>query len=480
MCKIFIFSLLIFANIYYFCKVTNKNDRKTPMKLINQLKYLTFSFIIIICCSQCMKSEQDIGGLPLGDIRNAVISDTFSVAIKTVLADSFISSNSALMTIGNYNDEKLGKVEASHYSAVRLDKSNVQFSNDMLNLRADSLVLQLPYFTPYPTYGYLNGSSNTQTIEVYELTEKIEPTKYYYSNSSALYNPVPVGSVTVTFNTLDSIYDPVVNQKLPPHLRIKLDQNLALRFLQEGTPGRTGLQNNNNFVNWFKGFYMKSTTVNQAINTGAIAHFNPKSNLTTLSLYYTTLNDNITKKFNFLLDANVPQFNSVKFDRLNTDAQVSINASNAYQTAYVQSLGGLVTQIDFPNLDAWANGKKIVIHQATLDLGVNTNNAPPYTPIEKMYILSKGLDNKYITISDYLIQNTYNYVSYNTTANKYSFGITNFLQEKVGKYNTATGAIKKANYKGLYLQPEFNTFLYRRSAIDASKVKLKLIYEVLE
>jgi len=166
-------------------------------------KQLSF-FILLGCLSLVFNcSSEEITSLSVGEdftstnIRVLSI-DTFSVKLSTMKFDSLVTSGQERLLLGQYNDEYMGFVKASSY--LRVHPTTYYMDDDAV---LDSIGLILGY----DQYFY-NDTTQTSTISVHKLEEKLTSENgYLYNTSSFNYNTSSLGSLTFEAEpNSDSLY----------------------------------------------------------------------------------------------------------------------------------------------------------------------------------------------------------------------------------------------------------------------------------
>lgn len=391
------------------------------------LSVLFFPAFLIQSCEKY--EEQTIGQdiQPEGDAFGLFRTDTFSIITKTVDADSVVTTNLSATLAGSYYDQKFGRIDCGTYTQFRLASENIKFENDnnVNNLAIDSIVLSLAYSGDY--YG---DTTTNMVFNVQRIDEDIQADSLYHSThrfavqSSLLnfeegkaYQVRPKNSVVVGDDTLAA------------QLRIRLKDSFAMEFLNRG--GSADLQNNPNFLAWFKGLYLTTDKVNTPGN-GAIAYFNPLSLLSRLTIYYrnTVLSD--TLSFSMPINTSAMRVTSFSQDYTGTDvAQQLQGAVSGEQEVYVQSGGGVKAQLNFPWLNSIKDSLHVVINKAELILPIQPGtDGSTHVPHERLLVQALKADGTAEILTDQLREtDAYFGGYYNSTTKSYQLTITRYIQE---------------------------------------------------
>jgi hypothetical protein len=345
---------------------------------------LSATFLItLLVVVACKKKESTLGNdvLDPNSLLNSSQVDTFQLTTFTIAEDSLISDNPAYAVLGSYNDPKFGKVEASFYTQVVLSGLNPNFG-DISAITVDSLVLGLEYADYY-------GELSPQTVEVYQLTEKIDVDSTYYSfqdkahSSTNLvvpgyetFTPTPNGETIIGEDTVDA------------QLRIRLNNSLATQLINESASGGTNYSSIDNFTSYFKGLYVKVNNGSQLSGKGAVFYFNLNDPLSKMTIYYTQAGEQ--KTFDFLINSECADFNHVDIDNSGKPVQNVINDTISGQTEFYAQAFKSRAIVKIPGLKNLP--KKCVIHKAELILPVQYQTASKYSPSDEISV-SVRIDN---------------------------------------------------------------------------------------
>jgi hypothetical protein len=345
---------------------------------------LSATFLItLLVVVACKKKESTLGNdvLDPNSLLNSTQVDTFQLTTFTIAEDSLISDNPAYAVLGSYNDPKFGKVDASFYTQVVLSGLNPNFG-DISAITVDSLVLGLEYADYY-------GELSPQTVEVYQLTEKIYVDSTYYSfqdkahSSTNLvvpgyetFTPTPNGETIIGEDTVDA------------QLRIRLNNSLATQLINESASGGTNYSSIDNFTSYFKGLYVKVNNGTQLSGKGAVFYFNLNDPLSKMTIYYTQAGEQ--KTFDFLINSECADFNHVDIDNSGKPVQNVINDTISGQTEFYAQAFKSRAIVKIPGLKNLP--KKCVIHKAELILPVQYQTASKYSPSDEISV-SVRIDN---------------------------------------------------------------------------------------
>lgn len=387
----------------------------------------TFLMTLFILAS-CKKKESTLGNdiLDPNSLLNSTQVDTFQLTTFTIAEDSLISDNPAYAVLGSYNDPKFGKVNASFYTQVVLSGLNPNFG-DLSSITVDSLVLGLEYVDYY-------GELSPQTVEVYQLTEKLHIDSTYYSfqhkahSSTNLvvpgfetFTPKPNGETIIGEDTVDA------------QLRIRLNNALASQLINESASGGTNYSSTENFKDYFKGLYVKVNNPIQSSGKGGVFYFNLNAPLSKMTIYYTQDGEN--KTFDFLINSECADFNHVDIDNTGKPVQNVINDTVSGQTEFYAQAFKSRAVVAIPGLKNLP--KKAVIHKAELILPIQYQTGTKYLPSDELSV-SVRINN--------LLSGIGVFGFYDNFTKSYTVDCRNYVQALVSGDITTTE---------LYLSPRF-------------------------
>ncbi len=395
------------------------------------------------------------------DFENSNLSinftDTFSVNTMVVQEDSLRTDLSNTNLLGLYNDPIFGPASSSIYTQVLLTGVSVDFGVAPV---LDSIVLSLDYLGFY-------GDGFPMTVEVYKLTDSLDPNTDYYSNSSVARESIPLASTTFTPN-------------LGSDLSITLDTALGNAILNNAP-----YADNTALESVFKGLYITvKDSVTGAIigkKRGSIAYFDLNSANSTVSLFYhyNVLPKN-SSKYDFSINSEGVKFSHFEHNYTGTDIEAHINALPTKDTTvtYVSTMSGVKTKIEIPNIKDLVNDGTVSINKAelifTLENGTEVNLGDALSTLSLVGIDATG---SAVFLPDFFEgEEHYGGVLVDEGSFKtYTFNISRHIHQLV--YNTTT------DY-GMYLIANGSTTIANRSVLGSEnsptfKIKLEITYSKL-
>jgi uncharacterized protein DUF4270 len=439
------------------------------IRIYTKRKALMLSVIFFTTLFSCKKDGELY---PEFNSENLIVSftDTLSISTKVLRDDSINTFNVSSNLLGIYNDSIFGLSSASFYSELTLSGANVNFGNNAI---IDSIVLSLKYKSPLDFYGEL---FTPMDINVYELTEEISGDEYN-SAQDINYNPTPIGNFndTLYIKTPVKVINNQDTTSYDPHLRIRLNDAIGQTILNSGDDGQT-ISNNDAFKSIFKGLYISpSSSVTSSIlqkGKGAIVYFDVNSSLSTVTLYYH--NDSDTTSYSFIMNSESKKFNRFDHNYAGTDVEKHINNTIDLDSTltYVQSMGGVKTKIEIPNIKNLAKIENIIINKAEIVFPLKDNSNATLQAIQTLALTGINESGDAVFLIDNFEGTDYFGGTLDAENKTYSFNIARHIQriitgteEDYGLYLIATGSAVSANRSVL------------NSAIHpTSKMKLNITY----
>lgn len=328
----------------------------------------------------CKKPEDDLGLSVLNpaDTLGTARTDTSTILCwpqADVPVQTSAASASLLLSanlLGRINDDRFGLLTAGVATQVRLSVNNVGPADPTLT--CDSLVLSFAYTDTDPIYGW----AHAQTISVYRLAEDLSIDSVYTNERIPQTEAVDLVESAPRQFTPEVTAGPVIGgDTLVPQLRIPLSTALGNEFLAQW--GQPTFVDNTSFLAWFKGFYVVPGNDFRSPQHGGTWRLNLLNGASKLTLYYHSATD--TTSFDFLIGTEGVRYTTAVFDHSAATTGLLVQAladSTVGQTeTYLQSLGGLRTQLRFPGLSAYAGTPYRALAKAELVIKV-----PPGAPVE--------------------------------------------------------------------------------------------------
>ncbi len=386
-------------------------------------------FITGILLTGCKKKDNELGlGLhPEEDLVGLKSIDTLSLITYSEVSDSIVTDELASSNLlGSYVDPYFGKVEASVYTQIRLEGA-VDFipSGGTLNdIALDSVILYLDMTGYY-------GTLDDQTFEVYQVAEDFFEDSTYYSNATLttdVVNLVATGMGTMTPNgslisiplSLDDFAQPIVDQS--------------------GTGVLGGNDGDGEFVDWFKGLYIKVNNTAQMEGEGAILYLDLESSDSKVTLYYRdtlgTSVDHDTLAFDFNINSSSARFSNFSQNYTGSMVEQILNDNTLGQEVFfTQTMGGVRAKVEIPYTLNILDSGNVIINKAELILPVQYYPGSPLYPADNLYLVTDNEDGSISFIPDY---NDSPGGNFDDDESSYTFNITRYYNQLISGEITPT------------------------------------------
>jgi hypothetical protein len=443
---------------------------KKTFLLFHKLALLVFVASLFSC-----ENPIEIGLDLNGNTSKSYFSDTLSLNVSTILADSSYNGNGTFVVSGNVKDPYTGEINSMAFlqpSLITISTTQMDTFKVASNSVADSVSLKL--FSSGLMFG---DTLSKSTFGIYRLKSSMATDKRYNRNDRPETESTPLATFKInsaslknaTFDTLVAFY-------------VKLPLSLAKELIALGVKG---YNDNTNFIPDFKGFAIKPESDARGAYT-----FNIGAAGTTTSwivLNYHTEGDTIKKVKYF--DFSGPRHSSIIANRIGTSLSGLSTNNNEISNietggfSFAQAGTGLSTKIGFKNLTAMASNLKI--EKAVLELQIDNGSATKNFPRIFNYVVSEvGARNQQTrnssNIPTYLIGSTesvegaiYSLVD---SSNTLSVDLTYFLQNKINKKQDIGSIMimpglitSSTGYYGMLANDNLRRAVFR-------KPKLKLYY----
>ena len=312
---------------------------------------LTFSKLVLLLglFFACQNEESIIGENIVINSNNEVFlypDSLKKIEIYSAIEDS-LQSQSSIGLLGSYVDPISGLTNASFSFQITLPNNEMEF--DANNVNFSKLTL--------PVSDFFGDSLSILNIRISRLNEPLGTDDNSFFTSSVINSELINGA-----NYSISLSEVLDSNKL----EIDLPQNFGLEEILN--LDSQSLSNNENFTNAFYGFQIDVEPANQ---NGAIVYFDCSSDIAELEINYINNNNETISTF-FPIGPGI-KINNVSH---NYDEE-SIYTSEYF---FVQSMGGVYTEIDFKFLNDLQDSL-FIVNKATLEVPVhNQNNGFPLPP----------------------------------------------------------------------------------------------------
>lgn len=298
--------------------------------------YTRYFLTVPISCFflfSCTNEDFNIGSNFVESKTSISIVDTFKVELSTFLLDSIKTSGDTTILIGNYNDTLFGKISCNSVFEITTPSEKDFEINDVF----DSLYLIL-----LPNDYYFGDTLQYNSFSVHRLLSDLET----YSDGY-LYNTSLVNFQTEALGSYLWYPQPIYTDSIFVLLDNSFGQELFDMYMDSEE-----ISNATEFLDYFKGFYIQSDT----INTNSVIGFNATT--VVMRMFYHRYGEYKQDLFiDFPLNNIDKQFNQIITDYSRSSYLLGINTENnelkAEQTGnlvFMQEGTGLYQKILFPSL----------------------------------------------------------------------------------------------------------------------------------
>lgn len=404
-----------------------------------RIRYSIGLLMALFAFTACDNTTEDIGKTVTNGSDIAISTDTFSVATRSVLADSVLSRNITAY-LGKVKDPETGAYVTGDCMIQFNCLENLEFpaKDSIRSLKDGLIVADSAEIRLFPT-SYYGDSLTPMKMRVYEMDKPMEEGRNYYSN----YDPYKEGLIRANGYVIDKPYtiidlsesDSIRNSSsYSNNIRILLDKpytdrqgnsynNYGTYIMRKYFENKANFKNDYTFIhNVVPGFFFKNTA-----GLGSMAYITRSQ----LNVYFKYVyNDSVMRGVvSFAGTEEVLQTSTITNSSIIKDL-----AGSDQPCTYVKSPAGIFTEITLPVDRIFAGHEKDYISSAKLSFTrVNNTVNGKYTlpkpttlliiPKAKLYSFFEN--NK---IVDY---KTSFLATYTSSTNAYTFnnisGLVNYM-----------------------------------------------------
>ena len=435
--------------------------------------YIVSSLISLIIISaifsSCAKDPGQIGYViqPEDSKLNVAFTDTSSIYAYSVLMDSIRTDRLTVNALGSLRDPVFGSTTAGFYTQFIMSVPGKVFGESAV---LDSLVLQMHYG------GYYGDTNSTLTVHTYEMLEGLSGDSVYYSNFQG-----PIGSNDYSnYSFVPQISDSLMIDSLilPPALRINLtDLNPELgQKLISATEEE--MEDDETFQAFFPGLFVQSEPIYE---DGCIVYLGLTSKYSMLSLYYHDDTDTTNQKlrYDYIVATSTATVNKYEhnYNTASPDFKAQLidgDTTLGRQKYYVQGYGGVQSKVKFPHIRKWALKENVAINEAKLVLPGIDNDEFFGAPAQ-LSLVSIGDDGVGVPLIDQAEGELYFDGVYNSSANKYEFRITRYIQSLISDTTISNNGLYLFVYGGS-VRAERYIFEGNELTTDSTGIKLEILF----
>jgi hypothetical protein len=393
----------------------------------------------------CKKPEDELGlsVLDPADTLSTVRIDTSGILTWPRVDDPVRTSVLSTNEVGSYVDDAFGPVLTGTATQLRLSVNNIGPADP--ELVCDSLVLSFAFSTTNPVYGDLDP----QIIRVHKLSEDLSPDSLYKSDRQPMMDMADLVQGSPRLFTPSPTEGPEIGgETLVPQLRLPLDIALGQELLNQW--GHPTMADNASFLAYFKGLVVVPDNAGQATLQGGVWRFNLLSGASKMTLYYHDGED-VPSQFDFIIGTGSARYTYGVFDHSAASLpglpQALADTTQGQTTTYVQSLGGLRTEIRFPYLDRYADSPYRALAKAELIVPIAGDFHDTYLPPEQLFAFRKAEDGTDLLVPDQVAGQGAVGGFYDAQNREYRFNLTRWTQGVInGTYaNTGLSLVPGSN-----------------------------------
>jgi hypothetical protein len=345
--------------------------------------YISVLLLFFTLLSACEEKPDFIGRelLPSGDDFTVYFDSLEVTHGYTKSGDSIRASFREKYLIGSILDPFYGGSNASLVTTITSSSSSGSFGHNPV---ADSVILFFEW------QEYTGEGSLPMQFHVHEFLESIQFDSAYYSNwdISGKYKEPPIGSAALSYT------DTLVKVNIT-------DQEFIDKFL---TAADSILSNRVYFQELIKGLYY---TTDDAADEGGIFGVNFDLGENQLMFYYhnDTANE-LSQEYSLANSENgrIPLF-SHDVSGYPLEEYLN-NGSDNDSMIFVQSMGGVSSVIQFPELTQWLDSMPVAINEARLiipiaDTNLTQQQSKDFCEYLELYLINE--DGTYARTYDYLV-----------------------------------------------------------------------------
>jgi len=300
------------------------------------------------------------------------------------------------MVLGSMNDPVFGTSNAEIFTQIRLE-SSVDFTNtdggSLDSLVVDSAILYLVLDSYY-------GKLDAQDFEVYQMSESMDIDSNYYNTTS--FSIQPTNLVQSGEGNIKPNYDEYgyVNGELKDNHILRLPLSIT-SFVdpimnESGSGTLDGNDGSGEFVEWFKGLCIRSTS-SFSSGQGGMLYTDLLDEHSKITIYYRDTSDAVSEHdkldFDFNINSNCSRFIHSTFDYTGTliDQQLQ-DSTLGLDQFYSQALGGVRSKVHFPNLMDYYDSSNVIVNKAELIIPIEYFISDNYTPPSQIYLIRTDED----------------------------------------------------------------------------------------
>ena len=390
-------------------------------KILRILFLLFFPMVI-----SCVDESSDVGSKWVDSSFRNVLTDTCTVQLSTIRADSISTSGDTICQIGYYTNEYRGAVRGAFFSEYNVAKASF---NGEIDYVFDSITV-----TFRTTGDYLGDTLSTQHISIHRLIESVElvDNQYLYNTSSIKYEDTPLATHS---------FQP--RPKRRDDFEVRLPDELGKEFLDLLIKESMLFDSQERFRLYFSGLAIVPSADDKCITGFAV-----NDSSMCITMYYRQIKETATEltlKFtphsSLRFNQASQDFTNTPFEGIKPGSGDAMPSSQSENMSCLQGLSGAYTKIEFPHLNnLLKEGELVTIESAVLYLYPVRYTYGDQAPLPETLTLytanEKDVTEGVITDSSGEVLQDGSLIK-DDILNKdayYSFDITSFMQTNLGTF----------------------------------------------
>ena len=384
---------------------------------------LGMAFLLSLSC------EKDAGTLGIDAIgeepaRAGVLSQ-FSVIAYSALEDSVLAVNPQRAIAGSYQDDVLGFSSSSFVTHLLLQSSQPDFGTDP---QLDSVRMVLRYS------GYYGDTNRPMSLQVRLLEEFMDPDadQAYYSSKQWKTGPLLGSSGPVPHRPMG--IDTILSGQQVSRITFPLDTGFfKSAIFDELDAGNPAFESNTAFIDYFNGIEVSS-----AGGDGCMLYFETFTGQSRIELYYHNTTD--TSVFYLETDNSGITANNFSHDYSTAAFDPALQDTSAGEAfTYVQAMGGVLTELQFPTLSALADSAFLITKaELVFHSEIGSDASGMWVPDQLLLLETGANDTGKVLIKDYRISASTgvggNVLRGSFREKQYRFNITRHIFERLSEH----------------------------------------------
>ncbi|MCF0042566.1 DUF4270 family protein [Dyadobacter fanqingshengii] len=323
----------------------------------------------------CEPSGDEIEAIVQPDVDDFAVqfSDTSTVTLSSLAADSVMTGGPSRLLVGRNIDPYFGKYQATAFFQPTIDNAIVVPQLAVY----DSLTLSLQYDN------YAHGDTTVaMNIAVHKLLEDMTTKRAYYNSNSTPYEAAALGKKRV-----------VPTPRSSGKLSIRLSDKLGKQIFDMGKGNL--LPSNTEWIDLIKGLAL----IPGATDNGPVIGFTLSNDNTSIQLHYHLTGDDGITKDSTVIKTNTG-YNQILGDRkgtqlakLPTTSRLSLPSAQSGNMSFIQSGLAVVTRVDLPTIKELKLNPYTVVNKAFLrvsPLKASVTNFYPAPSTLYAYLVDKN------------------------------------------------------------------------------------------